>query len=216
MLSLPYKTLERQLEKKGSCFSYHTWGFSSSACVGVTAVPQEDSKDTSLDEILGNLTNATTSHSGVDSRNYQFHNRKLKHRTCPWRSCTFPGLAAGFSVLHLGLFAEFSFPSCMALEVGPRLGTYDLVQNSSLLPNFYSLRLNPRSFWPSQDLGEDTAEPLIFSLPVHSNEKINDQRERISPSGCSVSQQEQSFWKSPPRPAKLQLKTGEAAAYKAR
>lgn len=54
---------------------YHTWGFSSSAYVGVTAVPEEDSKDTSL--ILGNLKDATTSHSGVDSRNYQFHNHKL-------------------------------------------------------------------------------------------------------------------------------------------
>lgn len=192
---------------------YHTWGFSSSAYVGVTAVPEEDSKDTSL--ILGNLKDATTSHSGVDSRNYQFHNHKLKHRTCPYKSCTFPGLAAGFSVLRLGLFAKFSFPSCMALEVGPRLRTYDLVQSSSLLPNFYSLRLNPRSFWPSQGLGEDTAEPLIFSLPVRSNEKINDQRESISPSGCSVSRWEQSSWKSPPRTAKPQLKTGEAAAYKA-
>lgn len=74
--------------------------------------------------------------------------------------------------------------------LGPR--TYDTGQCSSLLPNLCSCHVNLISFWPTQGPGEDTAQPLIFTLPLHSNEKVNDQRKSISLSGCSVPQQEQS------------------------
>lgn len=156
-------------ESQGGVLSATSWDLSPSAYVGVTAVTVEDSQDTSL--ILGNLENATTSHSGVDSRNYQFHNHQPKHRACPYRTCTYSGLAGGFPMLHWRLFAKFSFLSCMALEVGLGLRMCDLVQSFSLLTNLCSLHVSPRPFWLSQGLREDTAQPLIFSLSIHRNEK---------------------------------------------
>lgn len=61
----------------------------------------------------------------------------------------------------------------MAPGVGLGQRRYDTGQCSS----FCCHCMNQRSFWPAQRMGEDTAQPLIFSLPLHNNEKINDKRE---------------------------------------
>lgn len=107
---------------------------------------------------------------------------------------------------HLQLFAKFSFLSCTAPGVQLRPRLCDMGQRSSLLHNLCSWHVSLRSFWPTQGLGEDTAQALIFSLLLQSNEKINDQRKNISLSGYFVPQQEQSSWKSPPMPGELQSK----------
>lgn len=106
-----------------------------------------------------------------------------------------PWLATGFLMAHLQVLAKLPFLSCLAPAVGRGPRTYDKGQCSSLWPNVCSHHVNLRSFWPTLGLGEDTAQPWIFSLPLHSNEKINDHKKSISLSGCSVPQ-EQNSWDS--------------------
>lgn len=116
-----------------------------------------------------------------------------------------PWLATGFLMAHPQLLAKLSFLSCMAPAVGLGPRTSDKGQSSSLQPNVCSHHGNLRSFCPTLGLGEDTAQPWIFSLPLHSKDKINDHRRIISLSGCSVPW-EQNSWESHAMPGKLQAK----------
>ena len=88
-------------------------------------------------------------------------------------------------------------------------GTKTIRYRAVLFPSAKSL-LPPHE---PEALAEDTARPPIFPVSSPSNENTNEQRGSISPSGCSASQQQQSSWKSPPMPGKLQPRTEGPAGY---